>query len=225
MKTIEELISERKERGEMNFAEVGEEDVHKLQEISCVDLIEKFGRDYIRKLTTFSEEEVDEILTVCKETLKPTGPGRRYKDMKCRVVIYLTWLTSGWTVRGLANLFGVTSPSIQRTITYVMSGLTHSLKREYLPQTKDDIPTSSKFTHFPQALGAVDATLIPVQKPGNRELNHDYYSGKHGAHGGKIQVTVNADGYAIHASPLIPGRRHDAYLFRNSGLADFMQKS
>ena len=25
-------------------------------------------------------------------------------------------------------------------------------------------------------------------------------------------------------SPLIPGRRHDAHLFRNSGLAEFMQK-
>ena len=73
-------------------------------------------------------------------------------------------------------------------------------------------------------MGAVDATLIPVRKPKAPELDQAYFSGKHGIHGAKIQVTVSADGRAIHASPLIPGRRHDAHLFRNSGLAEFVQK-
>ena len=55
-------------------------------------------------------------------------------------------------------------------------------------------------------------------------LNNDYYLGKHSTHGAKIQATVDADGKAIHTSPLIPGRRHDAYLFRNSGLAESMKE-
>lgn len=223
MATIEKLVNERREREGKNFQEV-EVDEERGGEITCLDLVEKFGRDYIKRLTSFTEEEVDEILVVCEETLKPVGPGRRYKDMKCRVVIYLTWLTSGWTIRALATLFQMTMPSVQRTINYVMSGLTYSLKREYLPQSRDEIVTAKKFEHFPQAMGAVDATLIPIQKPRSPELDHAYFSGKHGTHGGKIQVTVDADGRAIHISPLIPGRRHDAYLFRNSGLAEFMQK-
>ena len=224
MATIEKLIEERRERGGRDFTQPENDEFMNTRQITCLDLVEMFGRDYVKKLTSFEEEEVNEILLVCEETLKPTGPGRAYKDMKCRVVIYLTWLVSGWTIRGLANLFHMTPPSIQRTINYVMSGLTHSLKRAYLPQKREDIHISSKFKHFPQAIGAVDGTLIRVQKPKSPELDHDYYSGKHGTHGAKIQVTVSADGQAIHVSPLIPGRRHDAYLFRNSGLAEFMQK-
>ena len=36
---------------------------------------------------------------------------------------------------------------------------------------------------------------------------------------------MSADGKAVCASLLIPGRRHDAYLFRNSGLSKFMKKT
>ena len=114
--------------------------------------------------------------------------------------------------------------SIQRTITYVMSGPTHSLRREYLPQSREEIAATRKFENFPQVVGAVDATLIPVQKSKSPELDRMYFSGKHGTHGAKIQATVSADCQAILVSPLIPGRRHDAHLFRNSELAEFMQK-
>lgn len=102
---------------------------------------------------------------------------------------------------------------MQRAIDYVMSGLTHSLRREYLPQSREEIEVTRKFGNFPQAVGAVDATLIPVQKPKSPELDRTYFSGTHGV---KIQVVVSADGRANHVPPLIPGRRHDAYLFRNS---------
>ena len=40
-----------------------------------------------------------------------------------------------------------------------------------------------------------------------------------------MQVTVSPDGGAIHVSPPIPGRRYDACLFGNSGLAEFMKKT
>ena len=223
MEQLNELVKQRNERMRRSFIEP-EKDETQPKEPTCDDLYEKFGRDYCRKLTTFTETEVDEILSVCEETLRPIGPGRRYHDIKYRVIIYLTWLTSGWTIRGLSNMFGLSPSSVQRTISYAMSGMTNSLKKEYLPEKRSDITSISKFKHFPQALGAVDASLIPIQKPKDSMLNNDYYSGKHSMHGAKIQVTVDADGKAIHISPLIPGRRHDAYLFRNSGLAEFMKK-
>ena len=106
---------------------------HEPRQIAFHDLLERFGDNYIHKLTTFSNEEVEEILSVCEETPRPTGPGRRYCYVKCRVTVYLTWLTSGWTTRGLSNLFKMSPSSVQRTVNYVMSGLTYSLIREYLP--------------------------------------------------------------------------------------------
>lgn len=138
MDTLERLVGEGRERQGRGFEETEVEE-QRSRDIACLDLVEKFGRNYIKKLTTFTEEEVDEILAACEETSRPTGPGRGYKDIKCRVVIYLTWPTSGWTIRGLADLFRMTPPSVQRTINCVMSGLAHSLERERLPQSREEI--------------------------------------------------------------------------------------
>ena len=100
-----------------------------------------------------------------------------------------------------------------------------SLRATYLSgslEVEAGKPTQ-KFKFFPYALGVVDATLIPVQKPTDRSTNNAYYSGKHHCHGAKIQVVVNSLGEAIHASSLIPGRRHDSFLFRESGIAQFFK--
>ena len=78
---------------------------HELRQITGHNLLERFGDNYVARLMTFSRIEVDEIMSVCEETLKSTGPGGRYCDMRCRVIIYLSWLTSGWTIRGLSTQF------------------------------------------------------------------------------------------------------------------------
>ena len=224
--TLFSLLSERAARlSEPPNTLENEEDGHNNEEISCEKMLERFGENYVKELTGFTDAQVMEILEVCKETLKPVGPGRRYRDMKSRLIVYLVWLTSGWTVKKIGCLFDVAKATIQRTLTYVMSGLTESLKVAYLPKSIRDINISSQFKNFPQAIGAVDATLIPVQKPSDRENEGLYYSGKHHAHGAKVQVVVSSDGFAIHVSKVIPGRRHDAFLFRISGVDSFMKDS
>ena len=200
-----------------------EEDEHNYEEISCERMLERFGEDYVKELTGFTDAQVMEILETCGETLKPVGPGRHYRDMESGLIIYLVWLTSCWTVKKIGSLFDIAKATAQRTLTYVMSGLTESLKLAYLPKSIRDINISSQFKNFPQAIGAVDATLILVQKPSDRENEGQYYSGKHHAHGAKVQVVVSSDGFAIHASKVIPGRRHDAFLFRISGVDSFMK--
>ena len=192
---------------------------------TCRDLEAGFGSDNMERLTTFTPDELDEIMEVCGKTLKPTRPGRHCCGMRYRVIVYLTWLMSGWTVGGLAKLSKMSQSAIQRTITYAMSGLTYSLQAAYLPATKDDIHPTRKFKHFPQAIGAVDAMLIRVQKHEERWLNYEYFPGKHGVHGAKVQVTVDADGRAIYMPPVVPGRRYDAFLFRQSDLAEFMKET
>ena len=107
----------------------------------------------------------------------------------------------------MVSLFKAPRANIQRTLTYVMPGLTESLKAAYLPKSLEKIELTRpvrKFKFFPHATGAVDATLIPIQKPMDRDANNVYYSGKHGCHGAKIQVVVDPSGRAIHVSSLIP---------------------
>ena len=113
---------------------------------------------------------------------------------------------------------------MQRTLNYMMSGTVDALKARYLPATKDCIIVKNSFEHFPVAIDAVDASLILVQKPKGRETRDRVYSGKHHLHGKKVQVVVSPDGLAIHCTKTFDGRRHDSAIFRESGLAEFLEK-
>ena len=119
----------------------------------------------MKELTGFTDAQVIEVLEACKDTLKPVGPGRRYRDMESGLITYLVWLTSGWTVTKIGCLFDAAKATVQRTLAYVMSGLTESLKLAYLPKSVRDINISPQFKNFPQAIGAVDAASIPSRNP------------------------------------------------------------
>ena len=76
-------------------------------------------------------EELHKIVEVCAKTLKPVGLGRRYHNMRYRVMVYLTWLASGWMIGRPAKFFRMLLLAAQRTITCAMSGLAHSLRVAY----------------------------------------------------------------------------------------------
>ena len=227
MDLLSELLEERAERNNNTVPTQGNSGGEEEGDtLTCDFLQTRFGQNYVKQLCNFAEAQVTEIEHVCNDTLKPTGPGRRYMDIRCCIIIYLTWLTSGWTISKMASLFKAPRANIQRTLTYVMSGLTESLKAAYLPKSLEEIEFAKpvrKFKFFPHATGAVDATLIPIRKPMDRDTNNAYYSGKHACHGAKIQVVVDPSGKAIHVSSLIPGRRHDSILFRESGVPQFFK--
>lgn len=220
------LLRERQKSHEEGLVEFVDEIRvgRKYRDITCEDLYNNFGPNYISELTTFTKEEVDEILAVCKETLTQTGPGRRIRDLKCRLIVYLVWLTSGWTIKRLALLLKMKRATVQRSIDYMMSGLTDSLTAKYIPASREDIKLKTRFQYFPEAIGAVDSTIVEILKPTDRDLDKKYYSGKHHYHGVKAQVLVSPDGYAIHIAPLKPGKRHDSRIFRKSGLDKFLEK-
>ncbi|USQ79730.1 transposase [Ornithinimicrobium faecis] len=61
------------------------------------------------------------------------------------------------------------------------------------------------------AFVCLDGTLIETTRSGARsEAGHDlWYSGKHRAHGGNIQVLTDPDGFPVWTSEVEPGRTHD----------------
>lgn len=124
-------------------------------EITCDIIEEKFGPDYVLVLMRLTDNELDQVMQACRDTLQPTGPGRRFRDILARVIVYLTWLESGTTYQKLATLFGMMRQSVARTIDYVMAGLTDSLKAAFIPEAVEDVNVHKHFRHFSAALGAV----------------------------------------------------------------------
>ena len=186
---------------------------------TCEALEAHFGADCVHRLTRLLPSQLDFIMDTCKGTLQPTGPGRRYRDLRARTIVYLTWLESGSTISKLSTLFGLSLGATQRTIDYIMTTLTDPFSAALIPRTREDVPKAKgSVTKHPEVLGAVDATLFEIAKPRDRALNQKYFSGKHWRHGLKLQAVVSADGQAVYISPLFPGHRHDASIFRKSGL-------
>ena len=223
--SLRRLLEERSKRADHSSIVTSNDALpQEIHDITCDNLLLEHGSNYIKDLTGLTEAQFSEIFDVCKGTINYDGPGRRYSDLKCRLLMYITWLTSGWTVKELAMFFHISRSAMQRTLNYMMSGTVEALKAQYLPATKDCITLKNSFEHFPAAIGAVDASLILVQKPKDRETRDCVYSGKHHLHGKKVQVVVSSDSLAIHFTKAFDGRRHDSAIFRESGLAEFLEK-
>jgi len=79
------------------------------------------------------------------------------------------------------------------------------------------------FQTFPTAVGACDASLIPIQMSRRNPIQAKYYSGKHGTHGIKLQVVVSCNGIAMHAY-VGKGNPHDITIFRESGAAELFRQ-
>lgn len=73
------------------------------------------------------------------------------------------------------------------------------------------------FDNFPDAVGAIDVSLIQTVRPKvNQKL---FYSPKHHQHGIKLQALVTPDGLCIDARFGWPGSIHDKKVFDESGIA------
>ena len=94
---VDILVAQRRRREQKTHdsSELDGELAKESNDLTCDDLMGKFGPNYVENLTRFDVEKIDEVYEVCKETLTSTGPGRKYSDLRCRLIIYITRLTSG----------------------------------------------------------------------------------------------------------------------------------
>ena len=78
MELLEELVRQRLERSSgCTDGSPKNIDAKEGEDTMICDYLEAiFGRDYVRKLCTFTGDQVAEVERVCSDTLKPTGPGK-----------------------------------------------------------------------------------------------------------------------------------------------------
>ena len=109
--------------------------------------------------------------------------------------------------------------SIQTAITSLWDPLCKVLTEKFLPKKPGDYKPTRSFRNFPNAIGALDATLMATVQPANKADNDMWFSGKHQRHGAKLQVISAPDGTVIHFGGIIPGRRNDEFLFGQSNVS------
>ena len=107
-------------------------------------------------------------------------------NLKTRLVILLQWIYHGQTFERLGKSMELSHSCVQTSITPIWDDLKISVFDNYVPSSPKEYKSTRSFINYPAAVGALDATLLSINKPSEREENKKYFSGKHRKHGVKL---------------------------------------
>ena len=152
-------------------------------------------------------------------TPDPNSP-RLGMEPEKRLAVCLYYLKDTATLKMTANTFGISVPTTSKCVKNVCKAIKDHLGPKYIKIPADDELTDSikRFEDelgFPQVLGAVDGTHVPILQP--NENSHSFFSYK-------MKYTLNAQAVCDSSGKFIdveirwPGGTHYAKVFANSGI-------
>lgn len=74
-------------------------------------------------------------------------------------------------------------------------------------------------------VGLIDTTVIGMARPGADEMRRDFYNAHKRKHALKYQAVTTPDGIFFHMSKPVVGRRHDWYMYIQSGLDEILPEA
>ncbi len=151
-------------------------------------------------------------LLVAERLRRGTGVGARAASARDQAILVLRWFREDTGMPTLARDAGV---SLATGYRYLHEGIDVLAARapdlhEVLEAGKAD-----GWSHV-----TVDGTLIETDRcrTKNPDTGHDlWFSGKHKAHGGNVQIVCNPDGFPVAVSDVQPGSTHDLAAARRTG--------
>src|SRR4028118_545247 len=143
-------------------------------------------------------------LLIAERRRRGTGIGARAASAREQAILVLRWFRQDADMPTLARDTGV---SVATGYRYLHEGI---------DVLADQAPDLHRVLEAGSAAGwshvVLDGTLIRTDRfrTKNPESGHDlWYSGKHRAHGGNVQVVCDPDGFPVAVSDVQPGSMHD----------------
>lgn len=130
-------------------------------------------------------------------------PWQRAATCWTQAVLVLRWLIDDTDVRLLARDAGISQATAYRYLHEALDVI--AAHAPDLP----DVLAQGRAAGW--AFVCLDGTLIQTSRSSAKSAaGHDlWYSGKHHAHGGNIQVVTDPSGFPVWTSPVEPGSTHD----------------
>jgi DDE superfamily endonuclease len=160
-------------------------------------------------------EETATLLTdllVAERLRRGTGVGARAASARDQAVLVLRWFREDTPVPTLARDAGVSTATGYR---YLHEGI--NILAAHAPDLHSVLEAGSAegWSHV-----TVDGTLIRTDRcrAPHPDTGHDlWFSGKHRAHGGNVQVVCDPEGFPVAVSDVQPGSVHDLAAVRATG--------
>ena len=141
-------------------------------------------------------------------------------SVEARVAVTIWRLATNSEYRTIAELFGLGHSTVGEIVIDTCEIITNHLFNHYVCMPQGDrllqvIHDFENRTGFPQVVGVIDGTHIPILKPDHSPS--DYYNRK-GFYSIIMQAVVDSNGLFLDAYIGWPGKVHDARVLVNSAL-------
>ena len=168
------------------------------------------------RTTGLNSNQFATLITALNKNLLWNKPATRPRALTLNQALKITliYLRHNLTEEVLAEAFGVSQPTISRTIQHIEGSL---LKLKELKA-----PALESLQNIPGSL-VVDGTLIPVWNWSSQ--GRTLFSGKHQRAGFNHQVICTLNGKLLAITDPVPGARHDVHAFRFHRLERFLDES
>jgi hypothetical protein len=151
-------------------------------------------------------------LLIAERRRRGTGIGARAASAGTQAVLVLRWFREDTGLPTLARDAGVSTATGYR---YLHEGIDVLAAQTPELHAALEAGKAAGWTHV-----TVDGTLIATDRcrTNNPDTGHDlWFSGKHKAHGGNVQIVCDPDGHPVAVSDVEPGSTHDLTAARATG--------
>lgn len=170
------------------------------------------------------------IFEICGEVEEQnTRPTKRSCSMpvSLQVMIALRYYASGSYLSVIGDAHGVGKMSASRCLHQISAYFAENAHRfiKFPMGQEEQFSVKKVFFYikqFPQVLGAVDGTLIPIKAP---SFDEHVYVCRKGYHALNIQCVCDAENRFLNVVAKWPGSTHDAHIWNTCSLSDAFESS
>ncbi|XP_066585486.1 putative nuclease HARBI1 [Prorops nasuta] len=187
-------------------------------------VIPKYTRDIFKEHFRVYPITFQMILTLIGPALSvtPVKFGKKPIDAKKQLYIALWFMATPDSYRSVCVKFGVGKATAFRAVRRVTYAL-HCIAPKFIKWPSEHasivIEGFKNISSIPNVIGAIDGTHIKIKAPTNDAIS---YINRKGFASLNLQVVCDSTGLFTHCYAGQPGSVHDARVFRNSPVANFL---